>query len=129
MADPGHGRYIPPMTDTTPLPPDLQAAMRARDEAFYAVDSAQWAKYTASDFTTVQQNGQFMSRAERIDNLQTQKQRPHVPREREQHEQQGDLVVTRFFSGGLWVMEVWKRTDGAWATVMTQATTATVTKP
>jgi hypothetical protein len=112
------------MTSTNTLPPDLQAAMRARDEAFYAVDSAQWGKYTASDFTTVQQNGKFMSRAERIGNLQTQKQRPYVLREREQHEQQGDLVVTRFFSGGLWVMEVWKRTDGAWATVMTQATTA-----
>ncbi|MDP9894441.1 hypothetical protein J2W32_003317 [Variovorax boronicumulans] len=112
------------MTSTTLLPPDLQAAMRARDEAFYDVDSAQWGKYTASNFTTVQQNGQFMSRAERIGNLQTQKQRPYVPREREQHEQQGDLVVTRFFSGGLWVMEVWKRIDGAWATVMTQATTA-----
>jgi len=113
------------MTDTNMPPPDLQVAMRARDEAFYAVDSAQWGKYTASDFTTVQQNGQFMSRAERIGNLQTQKSRPYVPREHEQFEQQGDLVVTRFFSGGLWVMEVWKRIDGAWATVMTQATTAT----
>jgi hypothetical protein len=99
--------------------------MRARDEAFYAVDAAQWAKHTASDFTTVQQNGRFMSRADRIENLQTQKHRPYVPREREQHEQQGDLVVTRFFSGGLWVVEVWKRIEGAWATVMTQATTAT----
>ncbi len=117
------------MTDTTTLPPDLQAAMRERDEAFYAVDSAQWGKYTASSFTTVQQNGQFMSRTERIDNLQTQNQRPYVPREREQHEQQGDLVVTRFFSGGLWVVEVWKRIDGAWATVITQATTATTNKP
>ncbi|MGJ7603267.1 nuclear transport factor 2 family protein [Variovorax sp. LT1R20] len=117
------------MTSTNTLPPDLQAAVRARDEAFYAVDPAQWGKYTASDFTTVQQNGEFMSRAERIGNLQTQKRRPYVPREREQHEQQGDLVVTRFFSGRLWGMEVWKRIDGAWATVMTQATTATSATP
>ena len=99
--------------------------MRERDEAFYAVDSARWEKYTANHFTTVQQGGQFMTRAERIANLQTQKQRPYVPRERVQHERQGELVVTRFFSGGLWVMEVWKRVDGAWATVMTQATTST----
>jgi hypothetical protein len=117
------------MTDTTTLPADLQAAMRARDEAFYAVDSTQWGKYTASDFTTVQQNGQFMSRAERLGNLQTQKQRSYVPREREQYEQQGDLVVTRFFSGGLWVVEVWRRIDGAWASVMSQATTATAGRP
>ncbi len=106
------------------IPADLQAAMRARDEAFYAVDPVQWGKYTASDFTTVQQNGQFYLRADRIENLKTQKQRPYVPREREQFQQQGNLVVTRFFSGGLWVVEVWKRIDGAWATVMTQATTA-----
>ena len=112
------------MTDKNALPLELQAAMRARDEAFYAVDSAQWGQYTASDFTTVQQNGQLMSRAERIGNLQTQKQRPYVAREHEQHEQEGDLVVTRFFSGGLWVVEVWKRVDCAWTTVMTQATTA-----
>lgn len=121
--------YSVSMTDTTTLPLDLQVAMRERDEAFYAVDSAQWGRYTASNFTTVQQNGQFMSRTERMGNLQTQKQRPYVPREREQHEQQGDLVITRFFSGGLWVVEVWKRIDGAWATVMTQATTATGSKP
>jgi hypothetical protein len=117
------------MTETTSLPPDLLAAMRERDDAFYAVDSVQWGKYTASNFTTVQQNGQLMSRTERIGNLQTQKQRPYVPREHERHEQQSDLVVTRFFSGGLWVVEVWKRIDGAWATIMTQATAATTDKP
>ena len=117
------------MTDTPMLPPDLQAAMRARDEAFYAVDPAQWSIYTARYFTTVQQNGLLMARTERIANLQTQKRRPYVPRECEQHEQQGDLVVTRFLSGGLWVVEVWKRIDSAWVTVMTQATTATIGSP
>ena len=121
--------YSAPMTDTTTFPPELQAAMRERDEAFYAVDAAKWGKYTARRFTTVQQNGQFMSRSERIGNLQAQKQRPYVPREREQLEQQGDLAVTRFLSGGLWVVEVWKRIDGAWATVMTQATTASAGQP
>ncbi|MBA2962166.1 MULTISPECIES: nuclear transport factor 2 family protein [Ramlibacter] len=117
------------MNDATRLPPDLQAAMRARDEAFYAVDPAQWGKYTAAQFTTVQQNGNFYTRADRIENLKTQKQRPYVPREREQFEIQGDVVVTRFFSGGLWVVEVWKRVDGAWASVMSQATTASATGP
>ena len=103
--------------------------MRARDEAFYAVDPAQWGKYTAKDFTTVQHNGQFYTRADRIESLKSQKQRPYVPREREQFEVQGDVVVTRFFSGGLWVLEVWKRMDGAWASVMSQATTASPTAP
>lgn len=116
------------MTDTTALPPDLQVAMRKRGEAFYAVDSAQRGKYTASNFTTVQQNGQFMSWTERIRDLKMQKQRPYVPREREQHELQGDLAVARFFSGGLWVVEVWERINGAGATVMTQANTAIADK-
>lgn len=103
--------------------------MRARDEAFYAVDPAQWGKYTASGFTTVQQNGRLYGRADRTDNLQTQQRRPWVPREHEQYEVQDSLAVARFFSGGLWVMEVWKRVDGQWATVMTQATTAATTPP
>lgn len=112
------------MNEAPKLPSDLQLAMRARDEAFYAVDPAQWGKYTAKHFTTVQQNGNFYTRADRVENLKTQKRRPYVAREREQFEIHGDVVVTRFFSGGLWVVEIWKRTDGAWVSVMSQATTA-----
>lgn len=115
------------MNDVTKLPTDLQIAMRARDEAFYAVDPVQWEKYTAEDFTTVQQNGNFYTRADRIENLKTQKQRPYVSREREQFEVQNDVVVTQFFSDGLWVIEVWMRVNGAWASVMSQATTASHT--
>ena len=44
------------------LPDDLSAAMRARDIAFYAADSEQWEMYTASDYTTVQQDGSFLTR-------------------------------------------------------------------
>jgi hypothetical protein len=106
------------------IPLDLQAAMRARDQAFYAVDSAQWNRYTAPAFTTVQQNGSFMNRAERLANLQAQTPKPHVARSHEQHERRGDLVVARFFSGGLWVLEVWTRHADTWMVVMSQATTA-----
>jgi hypothetical protein len=98
--------------------------MRARDEAFYAVDVAQWSKYTAPTFTTVQQNGSLMTRAERLVNLQAQTPKPYVARSQERHEQCGDLVAARFFSGGLWVLEVWTREAGAWTVVMSQATTA-----
>ena len=106
------------------VPDDLRAAMRARDTAFYAVDAAQWEKYTAPAFTTVQQDGSFMTRAERLANLRTQTPRPYVPRSREQHERRGELVVTRFFSGGLWVLEVWTAETGAWMVLMSQVTTA-----
>ena len=109
---------------TAQVPADLLAAMKARDTAFYAVDSAQWEKYTAPTFTTVQQDGSFLTRAERLANLRTQTPRPYVPRSREQNERRGDLVVARFFSGGLWVLEVWTRETGSWTVLMSQVTTA-----
>lgn len=106
------------------VPDDLRAAMMARDMAFYAADSAQWEKYTAPMYTTVQQDGSFMTRAERLANLQTQTPRSYVPRSREQNERRGDLVIARFFSGGFWVLEVWTHETGTWMVLMTQVTTA-----
>ena len=116
------------LSATTPalaqVPADLKAAMQARDTAFYAADSAQWEKYTAPTFATVQQDGSFMTRAERLANLRTQTPRPYVPRSREQNTQRGDIVLARFFSGGLWVLEVWTRETGTWMVLMSQVTTA-----
>jgi hypothetical protein len=106
------------------VPADLRAAMQARDTAFYAVDPAQWERYTASTFTTVQQDGSFMTRAERLANLRAQVPKPYVGRAREQNTLRGDLVVARFFSGGLWVLEVWTRETGTWMVLMSQVTTA-----
>jgi len=106
------------------VPTELRTAMQARDTAFYSVDPAAWERYTAPTFTTVQQDGSFMTRAERLTHLKTQQPRPYVPRSREQNTQRGDLVVARFFSGGLWVLEVWTRESGTWMVLMSQATTA-----
>ena len=106
------------------VPDDLRAAMRARDTAFYAADPAQWEKYTAPGFTTVQQDGSLMTRVERLANLRTQTPRPYVARSREQNERRGDIVVARFFSGGLWVLEVWTRETGTWTVLLSQVTTA-----
>lgn len=98
--------------------------MQARDRAFYAADSVQWERFTAPTFTTVQQDGSFMTRAERLASLKAQTPRPYVPRSREQNERRGDLVVARFFSGGLWVLEVWTREAGTWMVLTSQVTTA-----
>ena len=103
---------------------DLRAAMEGRDRAFYAADSMQWEKYTAPTFTTVQQDGSFMTRAERLANLKTQPPRPYVPRSREQNTARGDVVIARFFSGGLWVLEVWARETGTWMVLTSQVTIA-----
>src|SRR4030095_7777333 len=106
------------------VPADLRAAMEARDTAFYRVDPAQWEKYTAPTLTTVQQDGSCMTRAERLANRRAQTPRPYVPRSREQNERRGELVVARFLSGGLWVLEVWTRDTGTWMVLMSQVTTA-----
>ena len=98
--------------------------MQARDKAFYAVDAAEWERYTAATFTTVQQDGSFMTRTERLANLRTQKPRPYVARSREQNERRGDLVIARFFSGGFWVLEVWTQEAFVWRVLMSQVTTA-----
>ena len=58
------------------VPTGLRDAMQARDAAFYAVDPAQWERYTAPTFTTVQQDGSFMTRAERLVNLRFQTPKP-----------------------------------------------------
>ena len=106
------------------VPTELRTAMQARDNAFYSVDPAQWERYTAPTFTTVQQDGSFMTRAERLANLKTQSPRPYVPRSREEITHRGDLVITRFFSGGFWVVELWTRETGTWMVLMSQVTTA-----
>lgn len=98
--------------------------MQARDKAFYAADSAQWERYTAPAFTTVQQDGSFMTRVDRLANLRAQTPRPYVARSREHNTSRGDIVVARFFSGGLWVLEVWTRESGRWMVLASQVTTA-----
>ena len=63
-----------------------------------------------------------MTRAERLANLRTQKPKPYVPRSRELNERRGDIVIARFFSSGLWVLEVWTRESGTWMVLMSQVT-------
>jgi hypothetical protein len=106
------------------LPVELRLAMRARDSAFYSVDAARWEQYTAPTFTTVQQDGSFLTRAERLANLRAQTPKPYVPRSREQNTRAGDIVLARFFSGGLWVLEVWTLENGRWMVLTSQVTTA-----
>jgi len=101
-----------------------KTSRRIKRWTIYAADSAQWERYTAPTFTTVQQDGSFMTRTERLANLKTQKPIPYVARSREHNVVKGDVVLTRFFSGGFWVLEVWSRESGTWMVLMSQVTTA-----
>jgi hypothetical protein len=113
-----------PVSAFAQVPAELRAAMRARDSAFYAADVARWEQYTAPTFTTVQQDGSFLTRDERLATLRVQTPRSYVARSREQNMRRGDVVLARFFSGGLWVLEVWTLDHGRWMVLTSQVTTA-----
>jgi hypothetical protein len=106
------------------VPAALRLAMQERDSAFYSVDPARWEQYTAPTFTTVQQDGSFLTRAERLATLRAQTPKPYVARSREQVTRRGDVVLARFFSGGLWVLEAWTLEQGRWMVLTSQVTTA-----
>ena len=56
--------------------------------------------------------------------LRAQTPKPYVARSRELVTRRGDVVLARFFSGGLWVLEVWTREEGRWMVLTSQVTTA-----
>jgi hypothetical protein len=113
-----------PICASAQVPAELRLAMRARDSAFYLVDVARWEQYTAPAYTTVQQDGSFLTRAQRLVTLKAQTPKPYVPRTREQNTRLGDVVLARFFGGGLWVLEVWKLEQGHWMVQTSQVTAA-----
>jgi hypothetical protein len=106
------------------VPAALRAAMHARDSAVYNADAATWSKYTTDGYTTVQQDGSRMTKAERVANLRSQTPKPYQPRMREQNTPYGNAFVARFYSSGLWLLEVWVNENGAWKVAESQATFA-----
>jgi hypothetical protein len=115
---------VPVCVSAQQVPTALRLAMRARDSAFYSADAARWEQYTAPEFTAIQQDGSFLTRAERLATLRTQTPKPYVARSREQVTRHGDLVLARFLSGGLWVLEAWALEHGRWMVLTSQVTTA-----
>jgi len=53
------------------IPAELREAMRARDRAVALADAVTWDRLTADDFSVVQENGVFMTKAERLAELKT----------------------------------------------------------
>jgi hypothetical protein len=98
--------------------------MRARDRAVALADAVTWDRLTADDFSVVQENGVFMTKAERLAELKTQKPGTETPAQREQIKAYGDAYVRRFISGDVWVLEVWARDARGWRAVAVQVTTA-----
>ncbi len=105
-------------------PGDLKKTMQERDQAVDKADSVVWDRLTADEFTLVDETGTFMTKAQRLAQLKTQKPSAATPHEREQVTGQGDVYVRRFLSGGQWVLDVWVRKPAGWRVTAVQVTNA-----
>ena len=68
----------------------------------------------------------FPELPERLATLRAQTPKPYVARSRELVTRRGDVVLARFFSSDLWVLEAWTLNQGRWMVLMSQVTTAKV---
>jgi hypothetical protein len=99
--------------------------MDERDHAVSNVDVAAWDRLTADDFTLVDNTGAFMTKAQRIAQLKTEKPTAYAAPQRVQIKRYGDAYIRRFLNGGnLWVLDVWVRQGSTWRVAAVQTTTA-----
>jgi Domain of unknown function (DUF4440) len=107
------------------VPSDLQQAMRERQKAIEAADATTWDRMTSNEFTLVNANGRFSTKAERLAALKQQKpQTTPTSRSQEQIRVYGNSAIERVRSGNSWVIQVWVKQPQGWQVVATQLTTA-----
>lgn len=107
------------------VPPDLQKTMEERDQAVAKADAATWDRLTTDDFTLVDKTGAFMTKAQRLAQLKTQKPAAATAPQRVQIKRYGDTYVRRFLDGqGEWVLDIWVRQLTGWRVAAVQVTTA-----
>jgi hypothetical protein len=105
-------------------PPDLQKTMDERDQAIAKLDAATWDRLTAQDFTLVDETGAFMTKAQRLAQMKTQKPSPFTAPQRVQIKRYGDAYVRRFLTGDVWVLDIWVRQPNGWQVAAVQVTAA-----
>jgi hypothetical protein len=106
------------------VPADLQKTMDERDQAVAKLDAATWDRLTADDFTLVDETGTFMTKAQRLAQMKTQKPSPFTAPQRVQVKRYGDTYVRRFLTGDVWVLDIWVRQPPGWRVAAVQVTTA-----
>ena len=114
-------------TQSFPPPTDLVQAAKSRDAAIDKVDVPTWERLTAAEFTTVDETGHFMTRAERL--AQFKKGKPSAtPNTCTQPKftvfASGTAAVRRCLDGGVWWTDVWAKTSSGWQVVAIQGTVA-----
>ena len=107
------------------VPADLQQTMRERDRAVNQADAATWDRLTSDEFTLVDENGKFMTKAQRLAELRQQKpEASPAPQQQVQVKVYGNAAVRRFRAGNIWVMDIWNKQAQGWRVVAVQVTPA-----
>ena len=106
------------------VPADLQKTMEERDQAVAKADAATWDRLTADDFTLVDETGTFMTKAQRLAQIKTQKPTPSTAPQRVQVKRYGDAYARRFLGGDTWVLDIWVHQPAGWRVAAVQVTTA-----
>jgi hypothetical protein len=112
---------------TQPIPADLLQAANARDAAVDKIDVPAWDRLTAPEFTTVNETGHFMTRAERLAEFKKDKPRatPSVcAQPKNTMFANGTAAVRRCLGDGVWWTTVWTKTTGGWQVIAVQGTVA-----
>ena len=108
---------------TTPVPADLEQAIRTRDTAVVKSDVATWDRLTTPDFTVVTKTGALVNKAVKMATLR--RQRPEAM-QAERTEQvitvYGSSAVRRMKVNDDWVMELWVKDAQGWRAAGAQFT-------
>jgi hypothetical protein len=104
-------------------PADLQRAIESRQKALETGDLDTWDRFTAFEYTRVDQFGRLQAKVERLAELK-QRQPPGAPvmPSRAHIQVYADAAVQRVESGKIWVLQVWIRTTRGWQVIATQLT-------
>ena len=108
------------------LPADLQAAIRLRAQAVAKKDAAVWDRFTTPDFTTVLEDGQLQTKAERLTQLKGEKPEALPPPPlAERFSTHGNTVIQRTQAQDRsWIMTVWIKDRQDWRVAAVQITPA-----
>ena len=119
--------FVLPIALTGQAPADLVQAARARDAAIDKVDVATWQRFTAPEFTVVNDAGRLLTLAERITELKQSKpvaSPTPCGQERITMFANGTAATRRYRCGATWWLDVWVKSASGWQALAVQGTPA-----
>ncbi len=115
---------VAPCVGQSPVPPDLQTAMRERAAALLRADAATWSRLTADNFVVVSGNGALQTKAERLAQIKAGQPNGPSSAEHETVQVHGTTAIQRFQSSSdaIWVTFVWAKERTGWRVTFAQVT-------